>query len=89
MHSRCGRAGGLTLACQRWVISTTKQNRVRMAGRVISVQRVTPPRRSARQRVRLRILDKESGKPVAVKLHVHGETGEYLAPLDRHRIPKA
>jgi hypothetical protein len=24
---------------------------------------------------------------VAVKLHVHGEAGEYLAPVDRHRIP--
>ncbi len=29
---------------------------------------------------------RDSGKPVAVKLHVHGEAGEYLAPVDRHRI---
>ncbi|MGC8641620.1 MAG: CehA/McbA family metallohydrolase [Isosphaeraceae bacterium] len=43
---------------------------------------VTP----ATQRVKLRILD-SSGKPVAVKLHLHGEAGEYLPPLDRHRIP--
>ena len=41
----------------------------------------------ARQRVTLRAVEKGSGKPVAVKLHVHGEAGEYLAPLDRHRIP--
>ena len=27
-----------------------------------------------------------SGKAVPVKLHVHGEGGEYLAPTDRHRI---
>jgi hypothetical protein len=40
-----------------------------------------------RQRVSLRILEKGSEKPTAVKLHVHGEAGEYLAPVDRHRIP--
>jgi hypothetical protein len=40
----------------------------------------------ATQRVRLRVLEKGARKPVAVKLHVHGEAGEYLAPLDRHRI---
>jgi hypothetical protein len=43
----------------------------------------------ATQRVLLRVVDKGSGKPVAVKLHVHGEAGEYLAPLDRHRIINA
>ncbi|HOJ34671.1 MAG TPA: CehA/McbA family metallohydrolase [Candidatus Hydrogenedentes bacterium] len=47
---------------------------------------LTSVRESAR-RVRLRVLDKTSGKPVPVKLHVHGEVGEYLAPVDRHRIP--
>jgi hypothetical protein len=41
----------------------------------------------AMQKVKIRILEKGSGKPVAVKLHVHGESGEYLAPVDRHRIP--
>jgi hypothetical protein len=41
----------------------------------------------AARRVKLRVLDRASGKPVAVKLHVHGEAGEYLAPIDRHRIP--
>lgn len=40
----------------------------------------------ANQRVKLRVLDPE-GKPVAVKLHLHGAAGEYLAPVDRHRIP--
>jgi hypothetical protein len=44
---------------------------------------VTP----ALQKVKVRILEKGSRKPVAVKLHAHGEAGEYLAPLDRHRIP--
>jgi hypothetical protein len=39
------------------------------------------------QRVRLRVTEKATGKLVAVKLHVHGEAGEYLAPVDRHRIP--
>ena len=45
------------------------------------------PVKPANQRVRLRVTDKASGRPVAVKLHVHGEAGEYLAPVDRHRIP--
>ncbi|MCK4748065.1 MAG: hypothetical protein KAT15_13535, partial [Bacteroidales bacterium] len=41
----------------------------------------------ATQNVKVRILEKGSRNPVAVKLHVHGESGEYLAPVDRHRIP--
>ena len=41
----------------------------------------------ATQRVRIRVIDKECKKPVPVKLHVHGESGEYLAPVDRHRRP--
>jgi hypothetical protein len=40
----------------------------------------------ARQRVTIRVLDQRSRRSVPVKLHVHGEAGEYLAPLDRHRI---
>ena len=39
------------------------------------------------QRVRLRVLDRTSKQPLPVKLHVHGEAGEYLAPVDRHRVP--
>jgi len=46
--------------------------------------RVVPP---AHQRVQLRIADRESGVLVPAKLHVHGSFGEYLAPVDRHRIP--
>ena len=34
-------------------------------------------------------MEKDSSKPVAVKLHVHGESDEYLAPVDRHRIPNS
>ncbi len=41
----------------------------------------------ATQRVTLRVVEAAGGKPVPVKLHVHGEAGEYLAPVDRHRIP--
>ncbi len=51
-----------------------------------TADRLTPVA-PATQRVRLRVLDGSSGKPVAVKLHVHGEAGEYLAPVDRHRLP--
>ncbi|MFB3881504.1 MAG: CehA/McbA family metallohydrolase [Armatimonadota bacterium] len=39
------------------------------------------------QRVTIRITEKGTGRPVPVKLHLHGEAGEYLAPVDRHRIP--
>jgi hypothetical protein len=38
------------------------------------------------QRVTLRAIERASGQCVPVKLHVHGEWGEYLAPVDRHRI---
>ena len=44
---------------------------------------------SARHRVTIKAVEKGSGKPVPVKLHVHGESGEYLAPLDRHRRPNS
>ena len=39
--------------------------------------------------VRLRVVEKAGGRPVPVKLHVHGAHGEYLAPVDRHRLPNA
>ena len=41
----------------------------------------------ATQRVELSVVEKGTGRPVTVKLHIHGQAGEYLAPLDRHRIP--
>ena len=44
---------------------------------------VTP----ATQRVHLTVIEKGSGKKVPVRLHVHGQAGEYLPPVDRHRIP--
>jgi hypothetical protein len=40
----------------------------------------------ARRRITLRAVERDSGKCVPVKLHIHGEWGEYLAPVDRHRI---
>jgi hypothetical protein len=46
--------------------------------------RVVPP---AAQRVTIRVVEKASHRPVPVKLHLHGRAGEYLAPIDRHRIP--
>ena len=49
-----------------------------------NILKFIPP---ASQKVRIRILEKGTGKQVAVKLHVHGAAGEYLAPMDRHRIP--
>jgi hypothetical protein len=46
------------------------------------IQPVSP----AVQRVTLKVIEKNSRKLVAAKLHVHGEMGEYLAPVDRHRL---
>lgn len=41
----------------------------------------------ANQKVKIRVVEKGSGKIVPVKFHAHGESGEYLAPVDRHRQP--
>ena len=41
----------------------------------------------ANQKVKIRVVEKGSGKMIPVKFHVHGESGEYLAPVDRHRQP--
>ena len=66
------------------------------SGARVSVVKLTqrgPPRawsiapvRPADQRVEIRVIERESRRPVPVKMHVHGAGGEYLAPLDRHRI---
>jgi len=64
------------------------------SGRPVPVSKVEEAKRgrivpvaTASQRVELRVVEKGSKKPVPVKLHVHGEAGEYLAPIDRHRSP--
>ncbi len=51
----------------------------------LSLEPVAP----ATQRITLRVVEREGGRAVPVKLHLHGEAGEYLAPVDRHRIPNA
>lgn len=64
-------------------------------GRTVSVSELEDKKKAgtlkiispATQRVTLKIMEKKSNKLVAVRLHIHGEAGEYLAPLDRHRIP--
>jgi hypothetical protein len=43
--------------------------------------------RPASRRITIKVRERDSDKPVPVKLHIHGEEGEYLAPVDRHRIP--
>jgi hypothetical protein len=66
-------------------------------GRVISTAEISTRRSTgtlsavtaATQRVTLRTVERGSGKRVPVKLHLHGQWGEYLAPIDRHRIPNA
>ena len=39
----------------------------------------------ATHKVRIHVLDKQSGRPVGVRLHLHGEQGEYLPPKGYHR----
>ena len=51
---------------------------------VASLIQVVAP---ATRRVTLRAIERGSGRPVAIKLHVHGAHGEYLAPVTRHRLP--
>jgi hypothetical protein len=41
----------------------------------------------AEKRVTLKVTDRRSGRAVPVKIHVHGASGEYLPPVNRHRIP--
>jgi len=40
---------------------------------------------AAERPVRVRILDAGTGEPVAARLHMHGEAGEYLPPRGHHR----
>jgi hypothetical protein len=67
------------------VVPVSQVKEARSAG---PIQPVAP----ATQQVTLRAVEARpgqsegSGKCVPVKLHVHGERGEYLAPIDRHRI---
>jgi len=42
---------------------------------------------SADKRVKIKVVEKGSSKPVPVKFHAHGTSDEYLAPVDRHREP--
>ncbi len=41
----------------------------------------------AEKRIKIKVVEKGSSKPIPVKFHAHGESDEYLAPVDRHRWP--
>jgi hypothetical protein len=43
------------------------------------------PIAAAGRPVRVRVVDKTTRQPVAVRLHLHGEAGEYLPPRGHHR----
>jgi hypothetical protein len=43
------------------------------------------PIATAKKRIKIRVVEKGSSKPVPVKFHAHGVSDEYLAPVDRHR----
>ena len=48
--------------------------------------RHVPP---SEQSVTIHVVEKHSQQAVAVRLHIHGASDEYLAPIDRHRIPNS
>ena len=64
-----------------WDGSSVAVSELEATGNAGSLTRVTP----ATRRVQIRVVDKTRGTPVPVKLHVHGESGEYLSPVTRHR----
>jgi hypothetical protein len=68
-----------------WDGATAPVSELEEEGRGGPMVRVT----AATRRVRIRAVEKGSGALVPVKLHVHGESGEYLAPVDRHRRPNS
>jgi len=74
-------ADGYTIPVQSAVEGPAAE--VERAQAEIPLRPVTP----ATQRVTLRVVEHKNSRPVPVKLHVHGEWGEYLPPVDRHRIP--
>lgn len=43
------------------------------------------PVAAANRPVTLRVVDQATGQPIAVRLHLHGEAGEYLPPRGHHR----
>jgi hypothetical protein len=51
----------------------------------ITLEAVNP----ANQKIILHVVEKGSKKIIPVKIHIHGESGEYLAPVDKHRIPNS
>ena len=65
-----------------WDGSILPVSRVEEANAGIPLQLVAP----ASRRVTLKVVEKSSGRLVASRLHIHSEAGEYLAPVDRHRI---
>jgi hypothetical protein len=72
-----------TEACfHLWDGSVVPVNQVESERPELPLELVPP----ARQRVTLRVCERGSDRPTAVKLHIHGEHGEYLGPVDRHRI---
>ncbi len=47
-----------------------------------NIKKIAP----AEKRIRIKVVEKGSSKPIPVKFHAHGEADEYLAPVDRHRL---
>jgi hypothetical protein len=51
----------------------------------VGALRWTPVAPAARP-VRIRVVDAATGQPVPVRLHLHGEAGQYLPPRGHHRL---
>jgi len=64
-------------------------------GRVLSARELSEQKNSngmvtlppAERKIRFSVVDKTTGRLLAAKIHLHGESGEYLTPVNRPRNP--
>ena len=63
------------------VVSTGLPGSAHATNDAIPIETITP----ANLPVHLRVIDRTTRQPVAVRLHLHGEHGEYLPPHGHHR----
>jgi hypothetical protein len=71
----------------RFTVASKDSISFAVSGSLINQATTLKPINPAEQDVIIKVVEAKSRKKVAVKLHIHGEAGEYLPPADRHRIP--
>jgi len=71
----------------RFTVASKDNISFAVSGSLINQATTLKPVNPADQDVIIKVVEAGSGEKVAVKLHIHGEAGEYLPPADRHRLP--